>query len=308
MRQLQDDVIDNTLFSIEDIPSTAGQADAVFASPVSGINDSTYNSFPATPSYMQGGFAPSTPVYEEPISVIAEPIYTPPQQPIYTAPTPIDTPRLGKCMRVIFSANRGFSAHAYWTDCSGVQRGQFVSVNESLEVDALDGTASGLPFMSYPIGHSPIPPAYEPVPPMEQPQPYKPPYQPVPVPQEPIQEYPVDPIFLLPINPNLPLVPIREEPIQEPIQTPAPAPTPVVEPTPVDAIKTGVMPPSDMEQMPLRPAVEPTSPVVQTITPETPSSTSTLPTKAVSKDLKPYILAGVGIVAILIAARLLSKK
>ena len=44
--------------------------------------------------------------------------------------------------------------------------------------------------------------------------------------------------------------------------------------------------------------------VVQTITPETP----TLPTKAVSKDLKPYIIAGIAVVGILIASRLLSKK
>jgi hypothetical protein len=44
------------------------------------------------------------------------------------------------------------------------------------------------------------------------------------------------------------------------------------------------------------------TPITQTVTPET------LPTKAVSKDLKPYIIAGIGIVAILIASRLLSKK
>ena len=357
MRPLQDDVVDNILFPIDEPYSPANQADAVFnVSPVSGINDSAYNPFPASPSYMQGGFAPTvveepiyyapSPVYErpyqpEPIDVIApmpiyeepiykkapmpiyeEPIYAAPiyQQPIDVISDPIPTPRLGKCMRVIFSANRGFSAQAYWTDCSGVKRGQFVSVNETLEVDALDGTASGLPFMTYPLGHSPIPPAYEPVPPMEQPQPYKPPYEPVPVPQPiPIQEYPVDPIFLLPINPNLPQVPPRDFPHQcpdgtityddcapTPVQTPAPAPTtPVVEPTPVDAIKTGVMPPDYIEDgKATQVDVTPTTPVVQTITPETP----TLPTKAVSKDLKPYIIAGIAVVGILIASRLLSKK
>jgi len=285
MRQFDDDVID------------------VNTSPISGINDSSYNSFPQSPSYM-GGFAPTVeepryapmPIYEEPISVIApEPVYEEPikrtlpiepqpiyQEPVYQEPVYQEPVVSGKCMRVIFSANRGFSAQAYWTDCSGQKRAQFVSVNESLEVDALDGTASGLPFMSYPIGSSP----YEPQP---QPQPYIPPYETAPAPRETAVE-PIDPIFLMPVNP-----------VEEPIVMPAP---PVAtEPTPVDAIKTGVMPADYIETKADAPKAENTTP--QTTTPLTPS---TLPTKAVSKDLKPYIIAGVVVVGILIASRLFSKK
>jgi len=283
MRQFDDDVID------------------VNTSPISGINDSSYNSFPQSPSYM-GGFAPTVeepryapmPIYEEPISVIApEPVYEEPikrtlpiePQPVYQEPVVS-----GKCMRVIFSANRGFSAQAYWTDCSGQKKSKFVSVNETLEVDALDGTASGLPFMSYPIGSSP----YEP-----QPQPYIPPYETSPAPIETSVE-PIDEIFLMPVSrgeepivmpSNREVAPPRE--IEPPIAT---------EPTPVDAIKTGVMPADYIETK----ADTPSSTPVQTdITPETPS---TLPTKAVSKDLKPYIIAGVVVVGLLIASRLLSKK
>jgi hypothetical protein len=292
MRQFDNDVVD-------------------IASPISGINDSSYNSFPATTSYM-GGFAPTvepTPVYEEPInrSLPIEP------QPVYQEPINKE-PISGKCMRVIFSANRGFSAQAYWTDCSGQKKSKFVSVNETLEVDALDGTASGLPFMSYPIGSSP----YEP-----QPQPYIPPYETAPAPIETAVE-PIDPIFLMPVvkrevtvydvadellTPAMPIGTVYD--VADELLTPAmpigtvydvadelltPAmPTP---PTPVDAIKTGVMPRDYIETK----ADAPSSPV-QAVTPETP-----LPTKGVSKDLKPYIIAGVVVVGILIASRLLSKK
>jgi hypothetical protein len=182
-------------------------------------------------------------------------------------------------MRVIFSANRGFSAQAYWTDCSGQKKSKFVSVNETLEVDALDGTASGLPFMSYPIGSSP----YEP-----QPQPYIPPYETSPAPIETSVE-PIDEIFLMPVS-------IGEEPIVMPSNREV-APPIATEPTPVDAIKTGVMPADYIETK--------ATPVQTDITPETPS---TLPTKGVSKDLKPYIIAGVVVVGLLIASRLLSKK
>jgi hypothetical protein len=277
MRQFDDDVID------------------VNTSPISGINDSSYNSFPQSPSYM-GGFAPTVeepryapmPIYEMPISVIApEPVYEEPikrtlpiePQPVYQEPINQE-PISGKCMRVIFSANRGFSAQAYWTDCSGQKKSKFVSVNETLEVDALDGTASGLPFMSYPIGSSP----YEP-----QPQPYIPPYETSPAPIETSVE-PIDEIFLMPVS-------IGEEPIV------MPAPPVATEPTPVDAIKTGVMPADYIETKADAPKAENTT--SQTTTPLTPS---TLPTKAVSKDLKPYIIAGVVVVGILIASRLFSKK
>jgi hypothetical protein len=75
------------------------------------------------------------------------------------------------------------------------------------------------------------------------------------------------------------------------------APPIATEPTPVDAIKTGVMPADYIETK--------ATPVQTDITPETPS---TLPTKGVSKDLKPYIIAGVVVVGLLIASRLLSKK
>jgi hypothetical protein len=273
MRQFDNDVVD-------------------IASPISGINDSSYNSFPATTSYM-GGFAPTvepTPVYEEPInrSLPIEP------QPVYQEPINQE-PISGKCMRVIFSANRGFSAQAYWTDCSGQKKSKFVSVNETLEVDALDGTASGLPFMSYPIGSSP----YEP-----QPQPYIPPYETAPAPIETAVE-PIDPIFLMPVvkpevgtvydvadellTPAMPIGTVYD--VADELLTPA-------MPTPVDAIKTGVMPRDYIETK----ADAPSSPV-QAVTPETP-----LPTKGVSKDLKPYIIAGVVVVGILIASRLLSKK
>ena len=274
MRQFDNDVVD-------------------IASPISGINDSSYNSFPATTSYM-GGFAPTvepTPVYEEPInrSLPIEP------QPVYQEPINKE-PISGKCMRVIFSANRGFSAQAYWTDCSGQKKSKFVSVNETLEVDALDGTASGLPFMSYPIGSSP----YEP-----QPQPYIPPYETAPAPIETAVE-PIDPIFLMPVvkpevgtvydvadellTPAMPIGTVYD--VADELLTPA-------MPTPVDAIKTGVMPRDYIETK----ADAPSSPVQTAVTPETP-----LPTKGVSKDLKPYIIAGVVVVGILIASRLLSKK
>lgn len=198
MRPLQDDVQDEM---INDIYSPATQADAVMNTQVSGINDASYNPFPASSSYMQGGFAP-TPTYEQ-VPLVDDQIYTP--QPINTPISPAPPQWSGKCVRVIFTANRGYSAQAYWTDCSGVQRGQFVSVNETLEVDALDGTASGLPYMSYPIGHAPIPPAFEPpAPVLEQPEPYKPPYEPVPLPPyvpvepSPLPPAPIDPIFLMP--------------------------------------------------------------------------------------------------------------
>jgi hypothetical protein len=168
MRPLQDEVIDTML--VEDYTN--------LATSVSGINDSSYNSFPSSTFY-SSGFAPTQ---VEPISVIAEEPnvqtggFAPTVEPYIQgfAPAPIqESPMLrpaGKCTRVIFTAIKGIytgdASYAYWTDCSGIQKSQFVSDDETLEVDALDGTAFGLPFMSYPIGQTPLPIAYEPVDPI----------------------------------------------------------------------------------------------------------------------------------------------
>jgi hypothetical protein len=296
MRPLQDDVVDNILLPVDEAYSPANQADAVFnVSPVSGINDSAYNPFPASPSYMQGGFAPT--IVDEPRYYAPTPVYEQPYQPPYQEP---------------------------------------ISVIEPAP-----------PYMPFPIKEIPpayyvpnpddYPPKYAPLPiEDERPpyQPYKPPYEqpiyemPAPpqyYPRDPIDPIkypidPIDPIFLLPINPNLPQVPPRDFPHQcpdgtityddcapTPVPTPAPMPAPPAsEPTPVDAIKTGVMPPEYRADVtdPITVTPPVNAPVVQpSITPETP-----LPTKAVSKDLKPYIIAGIAVIGILIASRLLSKK
>jgi hypothetical protein len=277
MRPLQDDMIqDEMLLSVDEAYYPANQADAVFnASPVSGINDSSYNSFPTSPSYMQGGFVPNL---DEPRYYAPNPVYEQPYQPPYQEP---------------------------------------ISVIDEPSPPYLPFPIKEIPPAYYVPRDPYYPPQYAPLPIedfrppyFEQPyQPYRPPYE-QPIYEQPIppQYYPVDPIdpiFLLPINPNIPL-PIRQEPIQqEPTPTPTPTPTPV-EPTPVDAIKTGVMPPeykADVDPITVTPPVN--TPVLQSgKTPETPA----LPTKAVSKDLKPYIIAGIAVIGILIASRLLSKK
>lgn len=307
---------------------------------VGGINDSTYDAFPVSTSYMQGGFAPS------------QPIPSVPQQPV--APSVIQQ----RCMRVMFSANQGFSAYAYWTDCSGKPQRRFLSVGERLEVDALEDTASGLPTTQYPIGYAT--PIYD--------LPEQPSYpEPTPLP-------PAPPVLTEPEPIEIPLPPAPPVYVKDPIApepTPTPAPTPLPPAPPVlgrcykmsvtnsnsagpashiglsytncctGQVRTiqiqagetydniiadvssfhtpqllesnvqefdcsGTIPEatlrtdaqnyatSDIKELPVS--------NVQTATP-----TPELPTQT-SKDLKPYILAGIAIVGILIAAKLMSKK
>ena len=305
MKLQEDNVLGNMEFSVDDIYNPEFQADAV-----SGINDSSYNAFPTSPAYNQGGFVEpiyksTNPVYEQPVAVIQEPITEEPPyqglpsykstnpvyepQPVYVAQEPIreEPAPATKCMRVIFTANRGFSAQAYWKDCSGVQQSKFVSVNETLEVDALDGTASGLPFMSYPIGQSPEPiKSTNPVRDL----PVEPVMRELPVEMPVMREVPIDPVFFLPVVEPTPVDGISQE-IYSPAQ-----PTPdVVAATPKPDV---VFAPSDEQA------------VVDKVTPEVPPvapATQTLPTKT-SKDLKPYIIVGIAVVGILIASRLFAKK
>jgi len=266
MRPLQDEVIDTML--VEDYTN--------LATSVSGINDSSYNPFPPSSITYSSGFAPTQ---VEPISVIAEEPnvknggFAPTVDPYIQgfAPAPVKELPLrsaGKCTRVIFTAIKGIytgdASYAYWTDCSGVQKSQFLSDDETLEVDALDGTAFGLPFMSYPIGQTP-PIAYE----------------------------PVDPVAPTPIYTELPIT---------------------------DGVSDGVTMASRIEgieaeanknQEILRPnytteGVTMASSEAEATSPTKPAS-ETLPTKE-SKNLKPYIIAGVLVVGILIASRLFSKK
>lgn len=280
----QDEVIDNIL--LED-----------YSEAVSGINDSSYNSFPASNYYM-GGFAPTvepTQMVQQPIisddTFLASPSYmggfAPTVEPIeMERPIPIEAPA-GKCMRVIFTAKTGVSAYAYWTDCSGAQKSQFVSVNETLEVDALDGTAYGLPFMSYPIGQTP--PINQPV-------------------------EPVTPVYTqIPVTEARGAATLGDLARQYDLSQPNPNYTEVLRP---DYTTEGVTMASNINQKVLRPdytteGVTMASNVNQVkesgaAAPSKPAS-ETLPTK-VSKDLKPYIIAGIVVVGILIASRLLSKK
>lgn len=297
--------------------------------PVAGINDSTYDAFPASTSYMQGGFA-------QPVVSVAA--------PVVSAPAPTPAPPSQRCMRVIFSANQGFSATAYWTDCSGNTQRRFVSVGDTLEVDALEGTASGLPTTTYPIGGGYLPPVYTPpvdetpiydlppappvyeepslpklIPPKyeipEQPitydpilNPYPPTYQeptPVPLPPAPPIYTPVAPEPI----PLPPAPPVYEQPTPvapEPIEIPLPPAPPVLSgpaPTPLPPA------PPVLSEQPETPAYKTdviatpeVTPTVQTATPTPEVSTKT------SKDLKPYIYVGIAIVGILIASRLMSKK
>lgn len=269
----QDEVIDNIL--LED-----------YSEAVSGINDSSYNSFPASNYYM-GGFAPTvepTQMVQQPIisddTFLASPSYmggfAPTVEPIeMERPIPIEKPMpAGKCMRVIFTAKTGVSAYAYWTDCSGEQKSQFVSVNETLEVDALDNTAYGLPFMSYPIGQTP--PINQPVEPVE----------------------PVTPVFTqIPVTEARGAATLGDLARQYDLSQPNPNYTEVLRPDYTtegpDYTTEGVTMASNVNQAKSGAAPSPAS--------------ETLPTK-VSKDLKPYIIAGIVVVGILIASRLLSKK
>jgi hypothetical protein len=249
----QDEVIDTML--VEDYTN--------LATSVSGINDSSYNPFPPSSITYSSGFAPTQ---VEPISVIAEKplqVFAPTVVDPYMqgfAPVPVKELRpAGKCTRVIFTAIKGIytgdASYAYWTDCSGVQKSQFVSDDETLEVDALDGTAFGLPFMSYPIGQTPPPIAYE----------------------------PVDPI----------------------------APTPIYTELPVTDGVEKILSRNEAQKI-LSPnyttdGVEALTNKNQTQSSGAAVASESLPTKE-SKDLKPYIIAGVLVVGILIASRLFSKK
>ena len=53
---------------------------------------------------------------------------------------------LGSCVNMTFSANQGFSATAWWLDCNGNQKTQFVSVGQTLTVCGINGSGSGLPL------------------------------------------------------------------------------------------------------------------------------------------------------------------
>jgi hypothetical protein len=121
------------------------------------------------------------------------------------------------------------------------------------------------------------------------------------------------PLFIDDMPP--PLVPIFESPVSQPIFEP-PASQPIFEsPAPASLFKTD--------------ATEAEAQSSSSTTSATQSSSATtsgsgvqntgvfvndsdisqsLPTKEVSKNLKPYIYAGLGIVAILIVSRILSKK
>jgi hypothetical protein len=271
MRPLQDEVIDTML--VEDYTN--------LATSVSGINDSSYNPFPPSSITYSSGFAPTQ---VEPISVIAEKplqVFAPTVVDPYMqgfAPVPVKELRpAGKCTRVIFTAIKGIytgdASYAYWTDCSGVQKSQFVSDDETLEVDALDGTASGLPFMSYPIGQTPPPIAYE----------------------------PVDPVAPTPIYTELPVtdgVSMANQEILRPNYT-------------TEGVTMASKSENNNQEI-LRPnyttegVTMASRSEVEATLPTKPAS-ETLPTKE-SKDLKPYIIVGVLVVGILIASRLFSKK
>ena len=56
------------------------------------------------------------------------------------------TTEVGTCANIKFTANQGFSATAWWIDCSGNQKTQFVSVGQSITVQGINGSGSGLPL------------------------------------------------------------------------------------------------------------------------------------------------------------------
>jgi hypothetical protein len=235
----QDEVIDTML--VEDYTN--------LATSVSGINDSSYNPFPPSSITYSSGFAPTV----EPPMMMGG--FVPTDEPIQERPIE-KLKSAGKCTRVIFTAIKGIytgdASYAYWTDCSGVQKSQFVSDDETLEVDALDGTAFGLPFMSYPIGQTPPPIAYDPI-----------------------------------------------------------APTPIYTELPVTDGVEKILSRNEAQKI-LSPnyttdGVEALTNKNQTQSSGAAVASESLPTKE-SKDLKPYIIAGVLVVGILIASRLFSKK
>jgi len=221
------------------------EEDMVSTETVSGINDSTYNSFPASPSYISG-FAP-TPVEPEPFP---EPI-----EPPYFVPNPYEpNPPQYQPLPIEYKP----------------------------------------PYQGYkPPVLEPAFPVYE-VPVLEEPaNPYNPPYTTDPVidyPIEVVSPAPIDPIFLTPIAPN------------EQILRPNYTTEGVSMAFKVNEQTEGVEDIKSETADTSKPASETTSGTAVT----SPSS-ETLPTKT-SKDLKPYIIAGVLVVGILIASRLFSKK
>jgi len=60
--------------------------------------------------------------------------------------SPNNNSEFGTCSNITFTANQGFSATAWWIDCNGVQKTQFVSVGQSLTVEGINGSGSGLPL------------------------------------------------------------------------------------------------------------------------------------------------------------------
>jgi hypothetical protein len=57
-----------------------------------------------------------------------------------------DGSEFGTCSNITFVANQGFSATAWWIDCNGDQKTQFVSTGQSLTVEGINGSGSGLPL------------------------------------------------------------------------------------------------------------------------------------------------------------------
>jgi hypothetical protein len=235
------------------------QEDMVSTETVSGINDSTYNSFPASPSYM-GGFAPTYPVEPEP-----EPI-----EPPYFVPNPYEPNPPQYQPLPIEEYNPPYQGY----------RPPLEPAFPVYEVPVLEQPAKP-PYQVYkPPVLEPAFPVYE-VPVLEEPaNPYNPPYTTDPVidyPIEVVSPAPIDPIFLTPIAPNEQNYTI-EGVSEQILRTTETAATPASETTSETAATT-----------PTKPASE------------------TLPTKT-SKDLKPYIIAGIAVVGILIASRLFAKK
>jgi hypothetical protein len=181
-----------------------------------------------------------------------------------------------------------------------------------------------------------IPPPYHDFPPTEPPQTINPKFyysifiddmpppveKPIELPEQPIQmpiEQPIEiptpkfysPLFIDDMPP--PLVPIFESPASQPIFEP-PASQPIFEsPAPASLFKTDATEAEAQSSSSTTSATQSSSATtsgsgVQNTGFKNDSDKSQLPTKQVSKNLKPYIYAGLGIVAILIVSRMLIKK
>jgi len=282
------------------------------ATEVSGINDSSYNSFPASPSYMQGGFAPSYPVEPEPIEppyYVPSPFepnppqyqplpieeYRPPYQgykppvlepafPVYEVPVleePYNPryktdPVIDYPIEVVSPAPLD---PIFLTPISKLKKCYNFTLtnvsNQRYDVGFTDCCTGEAVNFSLEAGESRNYLQYE------------------------TTNFNTDDLVASDIIEGCMVVAIQRP--TEPALT---------EPTPVDAIKTGVMPLYETAQYRTDVIVDPV-----TVTPENPSllqqgitpEKSALPTKT-SKDLKPYIIAGIAVVGILIASRLFAKK